>query len=392
MKKVITLFLLFMVFSTSIGQTIKDSIQSSPKNQINSAQRILSGNAGKAITIGGYAQLDYNQPEGSNGEIDVHRLVILFGYKFNDKTQFVTEIEYEHVNEVFVEQAFVNYSIGNNISLRGGLMLVPFGIINEFHEPTTFNGVERPNLDGFIVPTTWRELGIGVNGKFNDISLGYQAYIFNGFKPADEDGNPLLTGINGFRGGRQKGIRSVVNSPTFAVKLDYYGVQGLRLGLSTYLGDTQADDEVEDLEGANVGIAMVGLDARYRKQRFSARGQFVYASISDSKEYNILYSDANSNLGSAMLGWYVEGAYNLLSLSKDQKLDIFARFENYNTHFNTDGIEKNKAYNRYDLTTGLSYHIAPGVVVKGDYQFKDNEGQKYEDVANQLNLGIGVWF
>ena len=108
-------------------------------------------------------------------------MVILVGYNFNDDVQFVTEIEFEHVSEVFVEQAFINYSIGNNVSLRGGLMLIPMGIVNEYHEPTTFNGVERPAVDNVIVPTTWRELGVGVIGRFPDASLGYQAYIFNGF-------------------------------------------------------------------------------------------------------------------------------------------------------------------------------------------------------------------
>ena len=62
-----------------------------------------------------------------------------------------------------------------------GLMLVPMGYVNEYHEPPVFYGVERPQIDHDLVPTTWRELGIGVTGKFDNISLRYQAYIFNGF-------------------------------------------------------------------------------------------------------------------------------------------------------------------------------------------------------------------
>ena len=80
------------------------------------------------------------------------RMVLLFGYKFNDKVQFVTEIELEHVEEVYVEQAFLQYSLNDHVNLRGGLMLVPMGIINEYHEPTTFNGVDRPSVDKSIVP------------------------------------------------------------------------------------------------------------------------------------------------------------------------------------------------------------------------------------------------
>ncbi|WP_166963564.1 porin [Yeosuana marina] len=388
-----TTILLVLVSTFTFAQTVRDSITFDPQKQQNAAQSILSGNYGKSVIVGAYGELTYNQPESKNGELDVQRLVLLFGYKFNDKTQFVTEVEFEHVEEVYIEQAFVNYSLASNVSLRGGLMLVPFGIINEFHEPTTFNGVERPSVDNVIVPTTWREIGFGIAGRFNNLSLGYQAYVFNGFKSTSFDGqggvNGVLKGSNALRGGRQKGIQSTIDSPTLSVKFDYYGLPGLRLGLSGYFGDTQADDDVEDIAGANIGISMVGLDMRYAYQRFTARGQYVYGSLSGTDSYNDL---TGNDLGSALQGWYLEGAYNLLPTSKQQRLFAFVRYEQYDTHAETAGLlPRNDAYNRNDLTTGLSYHIAPGVVFKGDYQFRNNAlaGSK---VDNRLNFGIGVWF
>jgi len=392
MKK---LSLLFSILVASVvgAQTLQDSITFDPQKQLNAAQRILSGNYGKAVTVGAYGELTYNQPEALNGELDVQRLVLLFGYKFNDKTQFVTEVEFEHVEEVFIEQAFINYNVAPNVNLRGGLMLVPFGIINEFHEPTTFNGVERPAVDNVIVPTTWREIGFGVSGRFNELSLGYQAYVFNGFKSTSFDGNGgvngALKGSNGLRSGRQKAIQSTIDSPTLSMKFDYYGIPGLRLGLSGYFGDTQAEDDVEAIDGANIGISMIGLDARYAFQRFTARGQYVHGSLSGTEAYNNL---TGKDLGSALQGWYLEAAYNLLPQEKYQRLFAFARYEQYDTHAGTDGsLQQNDAYNRNDLTTGLSYHLAPGVVLKGDYQFRDN-AVSGGDVANRLNFGIGVWF
>ena len=392
MKQTTLVFLLFYC-GIMIAQTKTDSITLDPQKQINAAQRLISGNYASAVTVGAYGEVLYNQPEGANGELDVQRLVLLFGYNFNDKVQFVTEVEVEHVEEVFVEQAFINYNVANNVNLRGGLMLIPMGIINEFHEPTTFNGTERPGVDNVIVPTTWREIGVGVTGRFNSISLGYQAYIFNGFKSAESDGeggiNGFLKGSNGLRSGRQKGIQSTVSSPTLSAKVDYYGIRGLRLGLATYLGKTQAEDDIKNLDGARIGISMLGLDARYAYKRFMARGQFIQGWLSDTEAYNTL---TGQDLGSALQGWYVEGAFNLLPQEKKQKLFAFARFESYDTHAQTDGtLERNDAYNRSDITTGLTYHIVTGVVVKGDYQFRSNalEGS---DIPNQLNFGIGVWF
>ncbi|MGB0981930.1 MAG: hypothetical protein ACPGUH_07510 [Winogradskyella sp.] len=390
MKKITVLFTILLA-SVTFAQTAQDSINN-PQNQLNAAQRILSGNYGKAVTVGAYGEMTYNQTESLNGELDVQRMVLLFGYKFNDKTQFITEVEIEHVEEVFVEQAFINYNIADNMSLRGGLMLVPMGIVNEYHEPTTFNGVERPAVDNAIVPTTWREMGVGVTGRINEASVSYQAYIFNGFKSTKTEGGVVtgfLKGSNGLRSGRQKGIKSTIDSPTLSTKIEYYGISGLRLGVSGYFGKTQATDNVEDMEGANIGISMVGLDARYAKKRFTARGQFIYASLSDTESYNALTS---RDLGSALMGYYGELAYNLLPLNKAQRLFAFTRYENYDTHANTDGnLVRNDAYNRTDITTGLSYHIAPGVVVKGDYQFRSNNA-KNSDVNNRLNFGIGVWF
>ena len=390
-----------LVFSLAImatalvnAQTVSDSIQLNPQKQQNAAQRILSGNYGKAVTVGGYGEMLYNQPEGDNGTLDVQRLVMLFGYKFDDKIQFVTEIEFEHVQEVYVEQAFINYNLANNVNLRGGLMLVPMGIINEFHEPTTFNGTNRPSMDKSIVPTTWRELGVGVSGKFNDLSLGYQAYIFNGFKSVTSDENGIVTGgllggSNGLRGGRQKGIESTINSPNLSLKFDYYGLPGLRLGLSGYFGKTQAPDDVDMIDGADVGLSMIGLDARYAYRKFMARGQYIIADISGSKEYNAL---TGQNLGSQLSGYYIEGAYNLLPSQNAQKLFAFARYEKYDTHAKVDSITENLGYDRTDITLGLTYHLTSGVVAKADYQFNDNAALPSDLVKNQLNFGLGVWF
>jgi len=111
---------------------------------VNSAEKMLSTD-GK-LTIGGYGEVNYNQPFGNdvrqNGKLDVQRLVIMFGYKFNSRTSFITEVEFEHVKEVYVEQAFLQYKITDNLNFRGGLLLTPMGITNEYHEPTTFTSYE----------------------------------------------------------------------------------------------------------------------------------------------------------------------------------------------------------------------------------------------------------
>ncbi len=381
-KKIILITLLITIqFYCQKENTIGSKLQT------NAAEKLINTNLKKGLTIGGYAQIDYNQKESDNGILDVHRFVLLFGYKFSDKVQFVSEIEYENVKEVFVEQAFLNYTINDNMNLKAGLMLVPMGIINEYHEPTTFNGVERPSMDKSIVPTTWREIGVGVSGRFDDISLKYQAFIFNGFSSVN--GTKVLGGSNGLRNGRQKGAKSTINTPTISIKIDYYGIAKLRLGISGYFGKTQPKDDVQNLIGADVGINMVGLDARYFNKKITARGQFIYTAISNTFAYNLANS---AKLGSRLQGFYIETAYNLLPITKKQKLDAFVRYEKYDTHHKVaTNIIKNQTHNRNEITFGLTYHIANGAVFKADYQIKNNAA-KNTILKNQFNLGVGIFF
>ena len=106
--------------------TIHSGIQA--QELVNTAERMMDEE--DRLTVGGYGQIDYNQPLDAgayqNGGLDVHRMVLMFGYKFNEKTQFVSEVEFEHVKEVFVEQAFLQYEITPWLKLRGGLMLFPW--------------------------------------------------------------------------------------------------------------------------------------------------------------------------------------------------------------------------------------------------------------------------
>lgn len=369
--------------------TVSFAQQDTKQDSLRVINRIGYNNASK-LTIGGYVQIDYNEPDGvAPGKLDVHRLVMLFGYNFNEKVSFLTEIEFEHVKEVYVEQAFVNYSFNTAFNLRGGLMLVPMGYVNEYHEPPVFYGVERPGLDKYVVPTTWRELGIGATGNLQDISLRYQAYIFNGFI-SYKDGQGTLRGVDGLRKGRQKGAESVIHNPNLSFKLDYYGILGLKVGFAGYFGETQSDDPT--IEGSTVGVSMIGLNASYNIKNLGFRGQYIYSSLSGTEAYNEL---TGKDLGSKMDGYYLEAAYNFMPLinrNSSKQLSLFSRYEAYNTHAATAGnLDKNKSFDRTDITFGCDFKIAPGVAVKADYQWR-TDAEEGSDRSNLFNAGVGVMF
>ena len=130
---------------------------------------------GSKTSISGYGELHYNNIRADSGdqqEIDFHRFVLFFGHDFTDRIRFFSEFELEHSlagdgepGEVELEQAYVEYNLGNETHAKTGLFLVPVGIINETHEPPTFYGVERNDVESIIIPSTWWEAGAGIRGN-----------------------------------------------------------------------------------------------------------------------------------------------------------------------------------------------------------------------------------
>jgi hypothetical protein len=358
----------------------------------------------KRFSIGGYGQLDYNQQISSSksytGKLEPHRIVLFLGYQFSPKVHFVTELEVEHGNEIYVEQGYLNLRINNKLQFRGGVMLIPMGLTNEYHEPTTYNGVERPTIATIIVPTTWREMGAGIHGRFDEISLNYQAYLFTGFNGYDTQ--VRLSGKDGLRKGRQKAINSYASSPNVSAKLNYYGINNLSVGLAGYFGKSQSKlfdgldkssvNMTSKADSSVVDIAMVGLDAQYRIKGLDIRGEYIHTFVGNTNEYN-LYNKKQNDLGSEMQGWYLEVSYDVLypKLKGERKIVPFVRYESYDTHYKVLGITRNKSYNFNELFAGIGYSPIEGVMLKTDFQWRMNP---HDNSLNSkwLNMGIGLTF
>jgi len=388
-----SLLCFFLAFSLQTIQAQDTIYTNSVNNMFNNE---------KNLSIRGYAQIDFNQPIEKeirrNGKLEVHRLVLFAGYRFNSKLQFISEIEVEHGDQIFIEQAFAQYKLRRGMNLRAGMIVIPMGIINEYHEPTTYHGVERPNVDNVIIPTTWRELALGINGVISQANLRYQLYITNGFLSHDGTSG-IIRGVDGLRKGRQKGLRSTLSSPNVSAKFDYFGMRNLKLGLSVYGGKTQSrlydglDKNAELLtsqaDSSVIGLFMVSADARYTKNGFEGRAVYVFSNHSDASAYNAF---TGQDLGSQMTGYYIEAAYDVLTLAdKTYKTSVlpFIRYEKFDTHARVDQIEKNEAFNRQEITAGISWRHQQSVSFKADYQWIKNG---LNEKMQQLNLGVGVWF
>jgi hypothetical protein len=244
-------------------------------------------------------------------------------------------------------------------------------------------------------------MGVGLSGRSIEHSINYQAMLVNGFNGYNDGG--VFSGKSGLRSGRQKGAESYITYPDFAGRVSYYGNPGLNLGFSAYLGDSESkaydgldladETAVASADSTIIGIQMIGVDARYNKGSLQLTGQYIIAELSNTDQYNGL---TGKDVGSKLTGYYYEIGYNLMdgiipSISSDtEELIAFARYENYNTHAETEGVAINDAYNRTEMTFGLGFKVAQGAVFKADYQIKSNASS--EEDTGQFNLGVGVWF
>jgi len=277
------------------------------------------------------------------------------------------------------------------------------GIINEYHEPTTFNGVERPVIDNFIALSTWREVGAGFSGTILPLSLKYQTYIVGGLNGYDT--KAVFNSSKGLREGRQKGSKAYVNSPAFTGKIEYFGIRNLNIGLSGYAGKSQSrlsgnlhkdsTDLKANADSSVIGISMLRTDFRYQIKGFELRGQFYITNLSNTNQYNVFTRSGgkNNDLGSQILGYYAEAGYNVLRLvpKTEYALIPFIRYEFYDMHYSVgDEITKNNIYNNTMITSGLTFKFTRNAVLKSDIQFSKpaNSGEW----SKSLNFGMGVMF
>ena len=351
----------------------------------------------RGVALGGYGEALYtnyaelrqdDQPSGKTDEFDFLRAVLYVGYKFSDSILFNSEIEVEHAStdkggSVSVEFAYLEFQKRPEIGLRAGLLLVPVGFVNELHEPPTFYGARRPEVERAIIPTTWRENGAGFFGDAGPFE--YRAYAVVGL---------LSKGFSttGIRGGRQKGSKSLAEDFALTGRLDYVGVPGLLLGASFYTGNSGQGSEVD---GQRVGgrVNLFDLHGQYEYRGLHLRGLWTRSTVGDVpliNEQNGLTGDAS--VGDRQGGWYVEAAFDVMTLKPKGRWGIspYVRYEALDTQKEVPaGWESSGQYNQEVLTAGIEVKPIPQVVFKLDYQWLKTEARTG---VNRFNVAMGYLF
>ncbi len=328
------------------------------------AEQVESTSTQSAPTkLGGYGELHYNNIDGKK-TMDFHRFVLFVSHEFTDKLRFSSELEVEHViashkekdpGEVELEQAYIEYDFADNATAKAGLFLIPVGIINETHEPSTFYGVERNPVEKNIIPATWWEGGAAVNYR----PMGGVSFDF-----------ALTSGLNveddyKIRSGRQKAAKANADSLAFTSRVKYTAINGLELA-ATVLYQQDITQGKVGVDKANA--TLLELHSIYQIQNFTMKA--LYA------RWDIDGAEAKALGRNEQTGWYVEPSYKF-----NEKIGVFARYAEYDTNAgNSDDTTKDQT------NVGINYYLHENVVLKADWEEYGNSSK------NGFNLGVGYQF
>ena len=323
-------------------------------------------------TIGGYGELHYNNISSDAGdveEIDFHRFVLFFGHEFTDRIRFFSEFELEHSlagdgapGEVELEQAFVEYGLQDDLYARTGLFLLPVGILNETHEPPTFYGVERNDVESIIIPSTWWEAGVGMRGNFEN-GLSWDASMHSGLAMPTSGGSAFRV-----RSGRQKVAEAIASDMAATVRLRYTGIAGLELAASYQY---QSDPSQVSGDGLDSGQLLTA-HAIYQRQRFGLRALYG--------QWNFDGAAVEAADADRQTGWYIEPSFRL-----NNKWGVYARYQDLDAARDQDKFTQSQV--------GVNFWPTDGVVLKLDFRTREFDLPALSDADfDAIDLGFGYNF
>lgn len=328
----------------------------------------------EGTSIGGYGELHYNNLDADDSaedvdEVDLHRFVLFVGHEFSERVRFFSELEVEHSlagdgapGEVELEQAYVDFALNDTTTAQTGLFLLPLGILNETHEPTTFYGVERNEVESIIIPSTWWEAGAGLKGRF-DNGLSWDLAVHSGLAMPTTGGDAFRV-----RDGRQKVAEALASDPAYTARLKYTGWPGLELSASYQYQSDPSQLPGDGLDNGHLFTTHAvyqagnfGLRALYGSWTFN--GAAVEAAGDDSQD-----------------GWYLEPSFRL-----NERFGVYARYADL------DGARDEDKFTQQEV--GLNYWPVPGVVLKMDLRSRDHSltsltGSDFDG----FDLGFGYAF
>jgi hypothetical protein len=342
----------------------------------------------------GYGELTYDRPADhpEQARFDLARFVIGVGYRFDEHTRLQSELEVEHAvssssdpGEVAIEQAYIEHELLDGTFLRAGLFLIPSGLLNENHEPTRFHGVFRNFVETAIIPSTWREGGVGLQHSTAS-GLMLETGLTTGFDLSKWDAASSAGADSPLRSIHQELAQARAVDFSGYLAANYTGTPGLKLGASLFTGG--AGQGQPGFKGTK--ISLWEGHVRWEVQSFELSALYARGRIAGTAPINQRLLGSATLIPQSFYGAYLEAAWRGLA-AREWPLTPFLRYERFNTAASFadlgPGLTPAARAERRALTAGVDWLWARGVIVKADYvNFTDRGG------GDRLALGLGYEF
>ena len=358
--------------------------------------------------------------------ISIPRFVLALDYKINPKWIVGAEIEFESGGtgvadelefgrterslskggEVIVEQFHITRLLHPAFNLRFGHMVVPMGLTNAHHEPLNFFGTARPEGETSIFPSTWHETGLSAYGTFGK-DLGqfdYQAMVVSGLNAKGFSGNHWV-----HHG--QQGLfeHDDFTNPAWMARLDWVGIQGLRLGASLYhCSNTELNSFTpkEELQHtAKHPVTLWSIDAQWLGKYVEARADIVSGKVGNADKFSVAHEPGEAAvpefpLAKRALSYGAEVGLNLKSFFGNENApDVipFVRYEYYNPMeelaVRGEKSPLNDAFKTSMWVAGVNYRLGKDIVLKADYTHRTIAGGAFRS-ENEFAIGaaFNAWF
>ena len=399
-------------------QAAQAPTQSAQLAEAGQTPRPASGGISENLSLWGYGEIYYTHPTHvpQDTQFDLARAVFGIGYRFDERTVFNSEFEVEHavasaddVGEFEVEQFYVDHQLAPWASIKAGLFLMPFGLLNEHHEPTNYYGVQRNFVETLIIPSTWREGGLGLHGN-TEVGLNWDAGVTTGLNLGGWEINPedpLYRTALDLENNDVAPMQATHQELSLAnghhlsqyLSLNYSGVPGLLAGAAVFTGEAAVPTTPVGLPSQRV-ILWEG-HARWTPGAAELSAVYAQGHISNTSTFNLANAGASNPLPSEFLGYYLQGAYTVWE-SGGYRFAPFARWEHYDMGASYEGIAPGFTTVPAGLasdgrpwpqprdrvwTFGANFYLTPHVVFKIDYQTFDVN----KDLT-RFDLGMGLNF
>lgn len=416
--------------------TIVVAIATTSATAQNVSDRLTIGGYGEAVMtrnfysdhFNRYTKAQQHKDDDSHGQFDLPHVVINLGYNFGNGWKMGTEIEFEHGGtesavemdadesgeyeaeiekggEVALEQFWIEKSWNKSINLRAGEIVVPVGATNQHHLPTEFFTNYRPEGEMKLFPCTWHQTGISLWGKLEN--WRYEAQFLSGLDAerfgADDFIHYAATSCYEYK---------IANVYAGALRIDNYSVDGLRMSISGYIGNSfknklrSSGTQYDNCKGT---VKIGAFDFQYKKRNIIIRGNFDIATLSDADRistFNKSYPKHSGQDGSPSkhqpvadkaMTYGGEIGYNIFGLSDNlteegRKLYLFGRYEYYNPMYESNQKAAYEWCEKKRMAFGLNFSPLSEIVVKAEYSKRMlNEGFN-DEPSISLGIAYSGWF